>query len=262
MKLTNKILFVFLILLVLSVTAYKIVFNSKVELIPNPIDKTSYTTKNISFDSEMLNEFELKGRFIVYINRIDTTTVTWEGRPSNWRGLNPTEEQQGNKLSKVIIEGPDNLVYNYLSVEQRGNKLSINSKIDLSKYYHIIRIYCYTNTLKSINASGGTIVSVGYFIGDSLDVTARDSSIVKADVRKCFNVKVHGRDKSMVMVYKTKNALINLYDESSLLLTLDGGEVKGTIEKNTDFGLDGIVKTNSVERVTGNSKQTGGKNEK
>ena len=48
---------------------------------------------------------------------------------------------------------------------------------------------------------------------------------------------------------KTKNALIHLYDESNLLLTLDGGEVSGTIAAKTDFGLEGNIKRNSVNRV-------------
>ncbi|MFA5805294.1 MAG: hypothetical protein WC879_11675 [Melioribacteraceae bacterium] len=56
---------------------------------------------------------------------------------------------------------------------------------------------------------------------------------------------------------KTKNATIHLYDKGDLLLTLDGGEVSGTIEANTDFGLEGMVKKNNVEREKSNSKQRG-----
>ena len=70
MKLTNKILLVFLILLVLLVTAYKIVFDSKVELIPNPFDeKTYYVAKVFNIEDKEPDTFELKGRFIVYFTQ-------------------------------------------------------------------------------------------------------------------------------------------------------------------------------------------------
>ncbi len=232
MKLTNKILLVFLILLVLLVTAYKIVFDCKVELIPNPFeDKTSYITKYFPATGHALNQIELKGRFIVYFIKKDS--------------------------AGVIMEGPDNLINHYLTIKQEGNKLSINSKIDFSKYSHFIRIYCYTNMLRSVKASGGAIIYTERFTGDSLAVAVEDSSIVKANYCKYLNTRIIGKEKSMVMMERTKNATIHLYDQSELLLTLDGGEVNGMIEKNTDLGLGGMVKKNNVERVKSNSKQRG-----
>jgi|GEM_PF-2691092 len=232
MKLTNKILFVFLILLVLSVTAYKIVFDSKVELIPNPFDeKTYYVAKVFNIEDKVPDTFELKGRFIVYLIHTDTLFVR--------------------------IEGPDNLINKYMSVERQGNRFSIASKIDLSKYSQFIKIFCFVNDLRSVKASGGAMVSLREFTGDILDVTAEDSSIVKTSSSKYRNVNILGRDNATVMINKTKNATINLYNSSNLLLTLDGGEVSGTIEADTDFGLDGMVKKNNVERVRSNSRQRG-----
>lgn len=232
MKLTNKILLVFLILLVLLVTAYKIVFDSKVELIPNPFDeKTFYVAKVFNIEDKEPDTFELNGRFIVYFTQNDT--------------------------SFVRIEGPDNLVNNYISVVRRANKLSIISKIDLSKYSQFIKIFCFVNDLRSVTASGGAIISLKEFTGDSLDVVVEDSSIVRTNSSKYRNVNILGRDNATVMINKTKNATINLYNSSNLLLTLDGGEVRGTIEADTDFGLDGMVKKNNVERVKKNSQQWG-----
>ena len=232
MKLTNKILFVFLILLVLSVTAYKIVFDSKVELIPNPFDeKTYYVAKVFNIEDKVPDTFELKGRFIVYLIHTDTLFVR--------------------------IEGPDNLINKYMSVERQGNRFSIASKIDLSKYSQFIKIFCFVNNLRSVKASGGAIISVKEFVGDSLDIMVEDSSIVKTTSCEYLNANILERDKAMVMMEKTKNATVHLYNSSNLTLTLDGGEVSGIIEAETDFGLDGIVKKNNVERVKSNSKQRG-----
>ena len=232
MKLTNKILLVFLILLVLLVTAYKIVFDSKVELIPNPFDEKSYyVAKVFNLENKQTDTFELKGRFIVYLTQTDT--------------------------SFVRIEGPDNLINKYFTVERQGNKFSVTAKIDLSKYSQYIKIFCFVNNLRSIHASGGSIVSLKEFTDDSLNIIAEDTSIVNTGNIKYLNVNILERDNAMVMIYKTKNAIVNLYDTSNLLLTLDGGEVSGTIGPDTDFGLDGIVKENNVERVKGKSKQRG-----
>lgn len=222
MKLTNKILLVFLILLVLLVTAYKIVFDSKVELIPNPFDKkTFYISKVYGLESNKSDSFELKGRFLVYFIQNDT--------------------------AKVIIEGPDNLVNKYLSVERHGDRFSIISKIDLSKYSQYISVSCFVNDLRSVDASGGVIVSINEFVGDSLNITAEDSSLFNIRPCKYFQTNIIEKNNSTVMMSKTKNASIHLYDESNLLLTLDGGEVNGSIGAGTDFGLDGVVKKNSVD---------------
>ncbi|NJD23766.1 MAG: hypothetical protein FIA82_14045 [Melioribacter sp.] len=233
MKLTNKILLVFLILLVLSVTAYKIVFDSKVELLPNPFDKkTTYTYIKIPIIDNNLSEFELRGRFIVNFKQRDT--------------------------SRVTIEGPDNLINHYLSVEQQGNKFSVHSKIDLSKYSEYIRVYFFIKNLKTIKASGGVVISSEEFTGDTLDVSAYDSSVVRIKYCKLIDAQIMEKDKSMVILDKTKNATIHLYDYSNLLLTLDGGEVNGAIENNTDFGIEGKIKMNNVLRMNSNQKHAGG----
>jgi len=157
----------------------------------------------------------------------------------------------------VRIEGPDNLINKYMSVERQGNRFSIASKIDLSKYSQFIKIFCFVNNLRSVKASGGAIISVKEFVGDSLDIMVEDSSIVKTTSCEYLNANILERDKAMVMMEKTKNATVHLYNSSNLTLTLDGGEVSGIIEAETDFGLDGIVKKNNVERVKSNSKQRG-----
>ncbi len=232
MKLTNKILLVFLILLVLLVTAYKIVFDSKVELIPNPFDeKTYYVAKVFNIEDRETDTFVLKGRFIVYLTHADSPFVR--------------------------IEGPDNLINKYISVERQRNKFSITSKIDLSKYSEYIKIFCFVNDLRSVHASGGAIITLKEFSGDSLNVVAEDTSIVSTTIIWYHNINILERDKAMVILYGTKNATVNLYDSSNLILTLNGGDVSGTIEADTDLGLDGTVKKNNVERVKSNSKQRG-----
>ncbi len=224
MKLTNKILLVFLILLVLLVTTYKIIFNGKVELIPNAIDKNAdYIYRKISFAEKPINTLELNGRFIVNLIKSDTLFV--------------------------VIHGPDNLVNNYMGLEQNGSRMSISSKIDLSKYYHPITIDFRTNKLDAVFLSGGTIVSTKKFDGDLLNVTLKDSAMFDATSSMFNKVNIIGENKSTTMISKTKNATVQLLDESNLLLTLDGGEISGTIGAKTDFGLEGDIKKNSVIRV-------------
>jgi len=223
MKLTNKILFVFLILLVLSVTAYKIVFNSKVELIPNSFDKkTDYIYRKVSLTDTPLITLELNGRFMVHFIYSDSLFA--------------------------IINGPDNLVNNYVTVEQKGNKIFIRSKIDLTKYFHPITIQFLTNKLRSVFLSGGTVASMKDFTCDSLNITLEDSTVFVSS-SKIIRTNIVEKNKSMAVISKTKNASIHLYDESNLLLMLDGGEVSGTIGPKTDFGLEGNIKKNNVNRV-------------
>jgi hypothetical protein len=211
-------------MLVLSVTAYKIVFNSAVELIPNPFDKKAdYIDRKLSLTETPLNTLEISGRFMVKLIWSDSLFA--------------------------FINGPDNLVNNYVVVEQNGNKMSVRSKIDLAKYYHPITIKFYINKLRMISLSRGAIVSMEKFESDSLNITLEDSAIFNAASSKFVQTNIVGKNKSMAMISKTKNASIHLYDESNLLLMLDGGEVSGTFGTKTDLGLEGSIKKNSVSRV-------------
>jgi len=226
MKLTNKILLVFLILLVLLVTAYKIIFNSIVELIPSATDKKAeYIYRMLPLTEMPIKVIEIKGRFIVEFIKSDSVLAA--------------------------INGPDNLVNNYIVVERKGNKMLIRSKIDLTNYYHPISIRFNMKNLRMIALSNGTVASMEKFYGDSLNITLEDSTIFNAASSKIIQTNITCWKTSTAMISKTKNATVQLSDESNLLLTIDGGEVRGTIGEKTDFGLEGNIKKKSVIKVKG-----------
>ena len=224
MKLTNKILLVFLILLVLLITAYKIVFNSIVELVPSGTDKKAdYIYRILPLTETPIEAIEIKGRFIVEFIKDDSVLAA--------------------------INGPDNLVNNYIAVEREGNKILIRSKIDLTKYYHPISIRFNMKFLRTIVLSNGAVASMEKFDGDLLNITLEDSTVFNAASSKIVQTNITGRETSTAIISKTKNASVRLSDESNLLLTIDGGEVSGTIDEKADFGLEGNVKKNSIIKV-------------
>lgn len=233
MKLTNKILLVFFFLLLVAVLVYKIEFNSRVELVPRAYGKEIRADKKTYLKNKFSNEYEFNGRFFVILYNRDSMNVS--------------------------ISGPDNLVNNYMQLVQEGNKISISSKIDLSKYWEQIQVHCFVKDVKNIRARGGAIIAFHKFTGDSLKIAAEDSAIVSGLGNKYLTTDIGAKDQSMILLSKTKNASIRLQDSSNVSLTLDGGEISGTVDDGVDFGMDGIIKKNMVEKLISKKNQQGGK---
>ena len=230
MKLTDKILLIALAIMIICFTVFRIMFNNRIELVPPPyihgIMDTTYAMGTIS-------AFEIKGNYSVEFFK--------------------------SEYDSIKINGPDNLIDKYTIIEKNGKNLSIISKIDLSKYPFTIKISIYTKNVGSVNAGKGSIVTLERFMNSSIEVFAEDSSIVNAEVCSFVNVKASTKDRAIISIENTKNAMVNILDSSSVFLTVDNGEIRGTVNKKGELILLGNVKSNTVlkrgkEIVKGESK--------
>ena len=215
MRLTNKILLIALVLLLISFTAFRIMFNNRVELVPNPYKK-GFTDS--TFTLGKISAFEIKGNYYVRFIK--------------------------SEYDSIKIKGADNLAERYTKIERTGDILSIKALTDLSHYPGMIELTIYAKNIESISASHGSMVTLEKFYDNDFNVTAEDSAIVNASECSFVNLIVSTKDKSVVSIENTVNATVNIHNTSSVFLTVESGEINGSIDENAELILWGDIKNN------------------
>lgn len=217
MKLTNKILLIALVLLLISFTAFRIMFNNRVELVPNPY-KNGFTDS--TFTLGKISAFEIKGNYFVHFIK--------------------------SEYDSIKIKGADNLAERYTKIERNGDLLSIIALINLSNYPGMIELTIYAKNIESIRARSGSIIKLKNYTEDQLEVTAEDSSIVNA-VGCAFNkVNATTKGNAVVSIENTINAIVNIQNTSSIFLTVENGEISGIIDEDAELILWGNIKNNTA----------------
>ena len=216
MKTTNKILLALLGVLMVLLTAFKIGFNSRVEVVPKSIEAGFDIIK---MHLEDFNDLRIDGRFDVTIKQAD----------SNY----------------VEVTGPDLLVNKYSLISSENGKLKISSRIDFGKYLQEVRVFITAKDLSKIKLSSGAVVTMNDWNTKNLDISTADTAMITI-FGQLQNVNVKSIDNSLVIVDNAVDADLNLNGTSQVSMSMNGGVLKGTINDNVDFGFDGNIKANEV----------------
>ncbi len=220
MKLTNKILLAFLILMFLSFVAFRLVLHYNAELVPAAYDK-GVEQKTIGLSK--FSSLEINGRYYVHVVK--------------------------SGYDSLKISGPDNLVNKYTSIENNEKTLIISSKVDLTKYFQpAIEIWIYSTSAESINVKNSAIVGMENFSGTQFGFAAEDSSIINCEASDFENCSFTLKDRSVISLNKTKNAIVDLHDSATLFLTINKGNIDGITSDKAELLLTGETMNNSVKK--------------
>lgn len=215
MKLTNKILLAFIILIFASFIALRININSKVELVPN-----AYNDKRLhkEITVKKFTTLNVKGMYSVHLIHSD--------------------------FDSLFITGPDNLIDNYTLIENKNDILKITSKTDLQKYPNEIEVWLYTKNIESIKVSNNAVVLAEGFNGTKLNLSAEDSSMIDCLNCNYTNSAITIKDKATVSLDKTQNAFVDVRNSSTLFL--DKGNVTGIVSYDGELLINGDAKNNTL----------------
>jgi hypothetical protein len=230
MKLTNKILLILFGFILVTLTVAKVVLEKKIEVnrVPSaPGAKTNRLESNFSD----FNVIEIKGKYNATIYKGD--------------------------FNKIEIEGPENLIFKYTSVEKYGDKVIISSGVDLSKYGQVINVTISVKDIKSVSAYCGSIVELENITADTINITATDSSLVNSAICSFTKANIFAKDNALVFISKTKNAYVQLSNYGRLSLEADGSYVTGTMGDKAEMILTGKVKVNNIDKSKLKANQQG-----
>lgn len=212
MKLTNKILIAVFVLVLAATTALAIKLTGVVKYTPQPM-KNGFAEKIKHIEG--VNKLEICGKYEVDINRGDKDSIN--------------------------IWGPDLLVQKYSDVSVKKGKLTIKSKVNLSKYATGVWVRIYLKNLKELTVSEGTAADVKNIIGDTLKISADKAASVKFENSSYNESFINVYDNSTVSLEKTKNANVYLEKSAMLIMNLDGGSCSGSQETESLFIVNGKI---------------------
>ena len=228
MKPTNKILLAFIVLLFLSFAAFRLIIHSKIELVPRDY-KFGYVNDAITI--EKFSKLIVNGGYYVHLIKSD--------------------------FDSMKVKGPDNLVKNYTAITNKNGVFNIESKIDLTKYLNEITIWIYTKELESVYANKSAIVAMEGFNAKRFDLEAKDSSIINCENCSFINSRLTLKDKAVISVDKTQNAVIAVNDSATVFLNVENGDISGIVSDKVELMLTGTIKNNTIikaENKPGGSK--------
>ncbi|MBI5808536.1 MAG: DUF2807 domain-containing protein [Ignavibacteriales bacterium] len=220
MKLTNKILLGFIILLFLSFAAFRLIIHSKIELVPRDY---KYGPVNKTLAVEKFSTLEINGGYYVHLIKSD--------------------------YDSMKITGPDNLIENYTTITNKNGVFNIESKIDLTKYFSEITVWILTKELESVHAGKSAIITMESFRGEQISFAAEDSSIINCENCSFTYSKFTLKDKAVISLDKTQNAIVDVNDSSTLFLNVENGDVSGNVSDKVELFLTGTVKKNTVTKT-------------
>ncbi len=210
MKLTNKILIAVFILLLVATAALAIKLTRVVEFTPQPIRKTFVEiTKKYS----QINELEINGGYTLQIYESDKDSLK--------------------------LFGPDLLVTKYSEIAEQKGKLKIESKVNLANYPYYMLIKLYVRKLEGINVQKGATLQMWEVKGDTIEVIAKDSSIVKIGGCDYKYARLDAADRSIISIEKTNEASVRLKNESMLIINVGPGGVSGSKDKGATLIANG-----------------------
>jgi len=220
MKLTNKILLAFIILLFLSFTALRLIIHSKIELVPRDF-KFGYVNDEITI--EKFSKLKVNGGYYVHLIKSDYDSM------------------------KVI--GPDNLVKNYTTITNKNDVLNIEAKIDLTKYLNEITIWIYTKELEFVYANKGAVIAMEGFNAKRFDLEAKDSSIINCEDCSFTNSKLTLKNKAVISLDKAQNAVVDVGDSATVFLNVENGDISGIVSDKAELLLTGTIKNNTITKA-------------
>lgn len=228
MKLTNKILLAFIILLFLSFTALRLIIHSKIELVPRDY-KFRYVNDALTIGK--FSKLEVNDGYYVHLIKSD--------------------------YDSMKVMGPDNLIENYTTITNKKGVFNIESKIDLTKYLNEITIWIYTKELESVYANKSAIVAMEGFNVKRFDFEAKDSSIINCEDCSFGYSKLTLKNKAVISLDKTQNAVVDVDDSATVFLNIENGDISGIVSDKVELLLTGTIKNNTIikaENKPGGSK--------
>lgn len=217
MKLTNKILLTALGIIFILIPVNKLIFKSKIEVINTFANKPAIY-KAISYMPS--GTIEISGKFEIHIAKNDSFYLKIKN-PDEW-------------ISESYISGVDKGRFYFRSTKAMNN------------IPHIGNLWINSIKIDTLIASKGAIVYLENFSEDEVNIHASDSSVIFT--KNCsFNMtKLTGSRKSTIYLNKTNEAWVQMTDFSNVSLVMNNGSAFGSIDKTSDYVLQGNVSSNKI----------------
>lgn len=216
MRPTNKILLTFIILLLLMVALNKAIVRNKIELAPYWSGKVIVKKMNY----KPVSSFDISGLYEVNIIRSDS--------------------------SYFRMEGAAEILQDYTHYGENKGRLLISPKAEVNDNVSRNQFWIYTPCIDSLFVSNNAIVTLVNFSEKEINIVARDSVVVMSKYCTFTSAKLTGRNKALFFIDKVKDAWVNLTGFSNASVKVDGGEISGKVDRNSEWLLEGNVKNNSI----------------
>lgn len=230
MKLSNKLLLSLALIFITLVTFYRTKYDGIIENVP--IAKKNGIIEKY-FEYKSLNCASFNGLFDITINK--------------------------ENKNFIKIKGPDILVDYYLGLANNNDTLSVNQKIDLSKYYGKIEIFIGVQNLADLKLEGGAACLVKNIDGQTLNIFAADSTVTVFLNCNYADSYINANDKASISFSKTKNSRVQLKGNSSLYLLSDGGNISGSVEPRSLLITDGNILKKEINSSDSSIAANGGR---